>query len=387
MKNLVRILFPLALVIYVNAVYAQMPVTTSSDQVQIIRPQEVSSIIVADVSLTDVTFKRESDNKITGSFSLVSEMGKQNDIVYGMHVIDGMGNIVDASSLGKVATIREGEIVRRNFSYSIPPYISGDNLSFDLVAETTGGLPLGSQKLLQNVSIPGVASLLTCTNKNRQEISCVSTIDTTLVIGYHVASPLGKNIVNKELPVRKNTPTPLPVTSIPPGRYYVDVFTKDGNGHALASFVVQGSYGNILNTSISELSEGKILVITTVNASPSKGIQVKNTITDDSGRMCTSDQVDASTFFARQEFLTDCRKGAVITTLLSSSGVVLSSSTNPFDIQRYVQQSTTSPLITEKNTTSLRPSPYQQIAIGLFVGIIAVTFFSFMRRVRVKESL
>ena len=98
-------------------------------------------VVLADVNVGDVSVE-ETENGISGSFSLRGKMGQQNGITYGIVVRDDRNRIQDFVSLGRNETVLEGETKTLSFAYEYPKYLTGE-VSIYIVAETERGLSLG----------------------------------------------------------------------------------------------------------------------------------------------------------------------------------------------------------------------------------------------------
>lgn len=322
-----------------NGINGNTVATTSTTQAA--QPTVVTTI-VADTNVTDV-FSKEAGGKITGGFALQGNMGKQNDIVYGIIVVDSEGRIIDGTTLGTQPSIQEGEVIRKNFLYTIPTYLSGKGLAFILKAETVGGLPLGSSVLLKR-DFPVKESTLSCSEKETV-ITCTSKVDTSLTIKYFKETLLGQVVSNETKEIKKGAKL-VYINKISPGRYYIQIKNADMSAQALFSVSVKGSYGTISNTVITEKSKGLLSIVSTANVSPNIGAKIQATLTQGQVK-CGEGSGELRGGTASFDVQSTCKDGQVVVSLIDKNGTTLDTKNSAFSVTRYVPE-TTSPSSPEK---------------------------------------
>ena len=342
--------------------FAQGVVTEASSQP--VQPT-VLTTVVADINLTDVVSK-ETGSNISGAFAFQGKMGKQNDIVYGIVVIDSKGQVLDGTNLGVQASVEEGEIVRKSFNYTIPTYLSGKGITFMLHAETRGGLPLGSSVLLKK-DFPMKESTLSCTSKDTT-ITCISKIDTTLSIGYLKKKILGEVVSIETKEVKKGEKL-VYSKELPPGAYYVSIKNTDMSAQALLALSIKGSYGFISNTVVTEKSPGLLSVVATANISPNIGAKVRAVLMQGITK-CGEGEGELKGSVVSFDVMSSCKDGLVTITLVNKDDAILDTKNTPFSVIPYIP-----PVVPEPQAKFIMTMTTNHIYAGASLILLGILWF------------
>jgi hypothetical protein len=312
MKLFAFVLLSVAL-LGVPSAYAQTPTETWNSELQEV-PQAFT--ILADVDVADVVLEKNEES-YTGSFAMRSNMGLQNDIVYGIVVYDTKTNsIVDLMKIGEEPALYEGEIKRYNFSYSTPKWLVGE-VTVALQAFTKGGLALGTQ-ILGTQDMTEAKTFLKCTTE--KTISCVPEADAKLSIFLVSGNYFSNPVQTVEKVAVKNSRFELSsvFTNINPGGYLVIAENIETKEKVIVPYTVEGEYLEIQNIAASELEDGKIRIVGSVWGSMFEG-DVNLIVKDENGNIESETSTILNGVAFGEDISTKIREGVVIATVMSKT--------------------------------------------------------------------
>ena len=292
-------------------------------------------------------------------------MGEQNDILFGILAYDQNRAIVDVQKLGEEPSIRQGELKRYNFSYTVPATLKG-TFSIMLIAETKDGLILGGQELAKK-AYQGTGSTFSCTTaKTRASVTCTSTVADTLTVSYVTGSIFSASVLKETKDITKGAAASF-APALPPSPYYALVASKLGGGTAATRFVIAGDYGNIQNIAVSKIGSDMISVVVAARAVPSSGATVSVKLTGANGASCGEGTVPLLGIVASFSFADSCTDGTVTATLSSADKTVLDSSTTSFSTKTFVAKMPTN-WMSQQNLLGLALAALLLMALGYFLA-------------------
>lgn len=369
---------------FVLPAYAQTStktVTTTSVLISKTKGSTSGVTLLADVNIVDATSTRK-DNTFTGSFILQGKLGQQNDILYGVLVVDEKDQILDAKVLNTVSHINQDEIQKYSYSYTLPATVHG-NVRILLTADTKEGLTLSSGQVYSG-TISGVKVDFPCeyvegTKTSKRSVECMSPNNESVVVEYHkgsvFTSPVHKETV--ELADGKKV-TLNPV--LPAGEYFVTV-TTSANEKRIFPYTKEGVYGVISSVVVhtgDKIGEIKTVVFSNVSTSSI----VSFNLAGKNGESCGSGNVEAKGMLAVFTLSTKCAQGVVTVTLKDRQGHVLSTSSQPFSVLS-VNNSTSKDATSSAADSSLR---IKIVCMILFIIlIIAVSSVYFRNKNRAAQ--
>lgn len=296
--------------------------------------EEVRSFVVADVNVGDVQVA-EADGVVSGTFSLLGNMGQQNRIAFAVIVKDEDGNLVHVQPIeSEVTSIQQGEIKTISFSYRLPSFLSGTVTVF-VQAETTDGLPLGTQKVLEK-KLP---------EASRQPVSCAASVSEPTFACYVEKEEREVSIQYYPgslfvPPVRKDEAITIGGTAktispdLPAGRYWVAIEEAETGQPTYFPFRMPGSYGQIKNAAIAAVGDSaEIQATVSVMASPVKGTVVSVTLQDAAGELCGEATATGEGLVKEVIIETACTVGIALFELRNAQGEILDSLKEPFKAQ------------------------------------------------------
>ncbi len=383
MKSTYRTLFFISLVSVLSATaFAQTPqsTTTLSKTPKTVTRSTSTLAVVADVNLTDIKVT-ESNGALQVGLSLQSFRGQQNNIVYGVVVYDDNFNILAVTKEGSVAELPKGIIVRKNFSYTLPTFITG-KVKILLEATTESGLRLGSKEIWSG-ALKGTRSFNCSYIATSKVIQCSSIIDQKLTTDYSATSlfttaPL-TDIKNAKSGGKVTfDPTSLsesyPLTSLPAGDYNAIISNAKGENQVL-QFKVEGEYGTIKNVIVFQKKKGTVetTVLITANLSTevSDGLSFLIRLVDQQGTLCAEKTLPVTMTIIQTNFDTTCTKGTFTATLLNSDGKELDTTSQPFAVLA-VEEEKPVTANKENNTTPKIPvatAVATLVALGVLAGV------------------
>lgn len=333
---------------------------------------ETKPVVVADINVGDVV-SSEADGVVTGSFSLLGNMGLQNRIAVGLIVTDTEGNTLDTETIESNLSLRQGEVKTVPFSYTWPAYLSGP-VKLSVVAETTGGLPLGMQTVAEK-KLPAVSgNPVRCTvGEKRETYSCVSQKNREVAIEYFSGSVFAAPVRAVEKISLANTGTFVPKLDLSPGRYTVRI--KDAETDQALFFQIRalGEYGQIRNVVAYRNENPRIVRLTaSVLASPLGGARVFAELRDTQGKVCGSAVSTDDGTVHEVSVATLCPTGMLTMVLKDANGKELDKIEEPFNVLSAdatgVQQNETTPSISGEESEV--PSFISKTGVPVFVGVI-----------------
>ncbi|TXH03362.1 MAG: hypothetical protein E6R05_03210 [Candidatus Moraniibacteriota bacterium] len=288
----------------------------------------VQTVAVADVNVGDVQMT-EKDGVLTGTFVIQGKMGQQNDIVYGVVVIDAMGQTLDVQSLGQIASVMEGEAKTLSFEYTLPASLRG-KVKVLLKAETVAGLPLGTQVLLDK-DLGGVfENVLTCRGADGGMV-CTSSSDQRVKVSYYTGSIFSQPVSRDEVALSADVATDIKPT-FQPGRYSVVIRGSEAGGFSLASFRMAGSFGQIQNIVLDIDKTGSLVGLVAATASPLAGAKIEMELRSENDQVCGQGTASLEGQVAEVVFSeVKCMAGIVKTTLKGADGSTLASLSQSFN--------------------------------------------------------
>lgn len=313
------------------------------------------SAVVADVNVTDVVMT-EKDGVLAGTFALQGRMGQQNDIAYGVVVIDTEGQTLDIQPLGYVDSVREGEIKVVPFEYNLPPLLKG-SVKILLRAETMLGLPLGTQVLLERDFGGTYKRVLTCSDA-QDGISCTSLSNQVIKIDYYTGSVFSQSVENDEASLVANQVSNINA-SLKPGRYTAVIKGSVTGSFASASFRVIGTFGQIQNVAIHTNESEELVGSVVAVASPLIGTTVEMELYSENSQICGQGSAVLDSQVAEIVFNdVTCVAGTVKTILKGADGSVLASLSQSFNasditVTKPLEQIETQPLAVSPSSSGL----------------------------------
>ncbi len=327
-------LFSASILFIPVAVLAQSASVSSSLAADQSASEEVRSFVVADVNVGDVQ-AAEADGVVSGTFSLLGNMGQQNRIAFAVIVRDKAGNLVHVQPIeSEVSSVQQGEIKTIPFSYRLPSFLSGIVTVF-VQAETTDGLPLGTQKVLEK-KLP---------EASRQPVSCAASVSEPTFACYVEKEEREVSIryYPHSLfvpPTRKDEAIIIGGTAktispdLPAGRYWVAIEEVETGRLTYFPFRMPGSYGQIRNAVIAAASESAEMQATvSVVASPVKGTVVSVALKDTAGELCGEATAIGEGLVKEVTIETTCTVGIALFKLRNAQGEALDSLEEPFNVQ------------------------------------------------------
>jgi len=101
-----------------------------------------SPILIASINIDKISYTKE-DKQYNISFTLSNELGIQNDIRYGVVLINSKtNNLADLYLSNDVLTLKENEKRDLNIKYTIPNYIQEGEYILMIESQNSNGIPL-----------------------------------------------------------------------------------------------------------------------------------------------------------------------------------------------------------------------------------------------------
>lgn len=351
----------------------EAPNTTNEDLV-------TSASVVADINIYDIDVTKDEAGVIAGNFTMTAGMGQQNNIAYGVMVVNETGDLVFADRAGVIPSLKQGQVEKLSFSSSLPPNLSG-NLSVVLVAENETGLLLSYRELVKKTFSPSSTDLSCLRDKEKTDtLSCKNKTATDLTVAYS-SSMLGERTVFEVRPVTESEVMSFsPLTK--PGRYFVAI-TNENNEQAIVQLSKEGAYGQIKNIAIYQKTDNITEAVIPIYGSGLKDSSLSLTLTNNDGTVC-DEQTQAMTLPVYTLTINpSCLEGTVQATLKNASGETLDSKSQPFSIQTVVtnssvneNSSTTAPTVTKETP----PSDNFVLVLVIFLIVVVIIFFLLKRR-------
>lgn len=325
----------LSFLILPSAVFGQSdvtPVRSVQALPEAMEEGEATGFIIADVNVGDIKYT-ELDGSVNGTFTLLGNMGQQNHIATAIVAKDKGGKVLDISIIDTDVSVQLGEIKVVSFSYRFPDFLYGQ-VSLFAVAETKGGVPLGTQKILEKTFPLSKTPAVSCkATEPAGSFSCFAdsgsrTVTFSYFIGSLFTEPsfIGETVV---IGSAKQVFAP----KIPAGRYTVQA--KESTGRAIYFPIrVPGEFGQIKNAIVSSASNPGMLTVTVfAPASPSRGVLAAIGLQDESGKICGTAVANAEGFVITTDIKSSCSSGIVRIDLKNANGDVLDTVSEPFSVR------------------------------------------------------
>ncbi|MFA9262776.1 MAG: hypothetical protein ACEQSB_05540, partial [Undibacterium sp.] len=293
---------------------------------------ETKTFIVADINVGDVQ-SSEADGVVTGSFTLLGNMGLQNRIAVGLVVTDSEGNLLDTQTIESNLSIRMGEVKTIPFTYRWPEYLGGA-VTLSVRAETTGGLPLGMQKIVGKKFSAVSGNPIRCTVGDKVEnFTCVTQKTREVTIEYFAGSIFSAPVRSAEKISLVSTDNFVPKINLPSGRYTVKMKDTDTDQTLFFQIRVPGEYGKIRNVVVYRNENQRIARITmSILASPIKGVAVVVELRDASGWSCGTATAQNEGLVGEVSIATTCSAGTIAVSLRNAAGQELDRIEESFNV-------------------------------------------------------
>lgn len=352
-----------------SPVYAQTKVATDTDKTAVKTPT-ATGIILADVNIVDV-IATSTNGVFSGRFSIQGKLGQQNDVHYGVMVLDDKDIILDAKELGVIPKISQGETNRYTLKYQLPTYVSG-NVRVLLVAETSGGLVLSTNQIFKG-NVAGTKNNFLCTyiaGTKTSKISrteCLSPKDTSINVSYGVGSIFATSTLIETINLKAGKKVTLS-PNLAPGEYFATIVTKAGEKRILPA-TKEGVYGDISSVVVhtgETLNVVKVAVFANVSTS---SVVVANLV-GNNGEECGKAETEVKGVAAEVSIATKCTTGTIMITLKDRQGTVMSTSSEPFSVLTFVRDT---PKVAERK--GMTANDLMLISLVGLVGVLGALIY------------
>jgi len=319
-----------------SPVYAQNKVATDTDKTAVKTPT-ATGVILADVNIVDV-IATSTNGVFSGRFSIQGKLGQQNDVHYGVMVLNDKDTILDAKELGIISKINQGETNRYTLKYSLPTYISG-SVRVLLVAETAKGLTLSHNQIFKG-DIAGEKSNFPCsfiagTKVSKvSKIECSSSKDTSLTVSYGKNSIFATPNLTETINLKAGKKVVLS-PNVAPGEYFATIVTKAGDKRILP-LTKDGVYGNISSIVVHTGNKANVVKVAVFADVSTSSVAIVNLVGANSEE-CGKGETDVKGVVAEFSFETKCKTGTVTVALKDKQGQVLGLSSEPFSVLTFVK--------------------------------------------------
>ncbi|HCC06406.1 TPA: hypothetical protein DEP94_03570 [Candidatus Nomurabacteria bacterium] len=350
-------------------VYAQNKVATTTDKTGVKTPTAVG-VILADVNIVDV-IATSTNGVFSGRFSIQGKLGQQNDVHYGLMVLDDKDTILDAKELGVISKINQGETNRYTLKYSLPTYISG-SVRVLLVAETAKGLTLSHNQIFKG-DITGEKSNFPCvyiagTKASKvSKIECLSSKDTSLTVSYGKNSIFATSNLTETINLKSGKKVVLS-PNVAPGEYFATIVTKAGDKRILP-LTKDGVYGNISSIVVHTGDKANVVKVAVFADVSTSSVAIVNLVGANSEE-CGKGEAELKGVAVEFSIETKCKTGTVTVALKDKQGQVLGLASEPFSVLTFVKAGEKG-----KGNTS------NTLALVSLVGLIGVVgLFNYFRK-------
>jgi hypothetical protein len=320
----------------------------------------VRAVVFSEVNFANVSVATTTET-IRGSYTLTSDMGKQNGINIGIIAQDNTTKLaIDAVTLSQNVSIQQGEKKTFSYSYTIPRYLKG-NVTFFLKAETNAGLTVATSKL-ETTDLSGAGFPVSCEiiDTAKGTITCTASEATTAQISYSKGSTFGARINETTKDFKKGEKYSF-TPDLPAGRYVVHVGASKESG-AVFSYTAPGVYGTISSFVVSSGTQGVLHTVVVVQTSD-KDASLALTLKDTSGAICMTNTQKVGMGPIVFDTPSTCAEGTASIELVSGTGEKLDSKTESFSIRIL------SPATTTTNTT-MSHTTIMYALLGLIVLVV-----------------
>lgn len=383
MNKIIKTIFLTLLLFFVGTMVYAEEAPYIQEIPEVVSPEKSSFVVIADVNVGDVNVE-ETETELRGTFTLLGKMGQQNNISYGITVKNDENEMVDFVSLGEDVSVQEGEGKILSFKYTYPRTLHGD-LSFYLSAETKTGVPLGLQKIHEQVFSSAEQRAFSCiSEENATKLTCTHKTGDKLMIAYYSGSIFSNPDFIREVEVKSSVPTVIQ-QEIVPGRYRV-VISDENNYYELHKLQVLGIYGTIKNIVLHE-EEGILSGVVTVDTLQLKENTLDVTVVDVDGITCEKKSLPFEGVSTEFTLESKCVDGTVEVVLLDKDGVMLASEKQPFSVKQFVDNRTTTELSTESTVSEMSAtgegnSKMVIIITGIMLALVLLLVLFMIRRKR-----
>lgn len=348
--------------------------------------------VVADVGLVDIDLRVEED-RLIGNFSIISRMGRQNDIVYGLTLSDASGKFLGGFNLGEVSYLEEGQISKQTIDFKVPPLLErGGLVKLKLVAETKSGLPLSS-KNVGEISLP---------DKVKVENICTSDLDQAGKITCEFGADFNGELVFKSSLISSVDLARVPVVS--KGGASVELTVPDSisggyfgvllnqNEEVVSVFRAKSDkvYAKFRNVIVYE-NNGFMVVTAPVALTLGKKVTIEYNLTGVSGEVCLQgkEELRSSVFNYILEKKVGCESGSITLGLIDQNNNSLDKYSNTYSVTKYSNPGevaeVASGLSDENTANSSKSALVTVILVGILILVIAMIWYQ--RKGKEEDSI
>lgn len=336
----------------------------------------VDVTVVADINLGDVKVT-EVAGTYSGSFTLLGKMGLQNDIVYGVVVYDSTRHVVDLKKLGELNSLRQGELKRIDFTYTVPKVLTG-TVTVSLEAYTKGGLLIGAQTL-GTKKYPASTAPLTCSGYG-DTAKCVAKNAGTYSVSRYAGSFFSTAAETKSWVAKVGESEVLAslFSGTVPGSYVVTLAGAPDGGVVAYPMRIPGSYVTVQNLVISREADG-IHVVGVLTGS-AKELSARLAFTPASGSTCEAMTVPVVAYAFDAKLSASCTEGTVALAVVGPDGATLGQATAPFSVLTSAEKQT--PSTAPSSSTGMSLGSYALPIAGVLVVLVIIGLIAFFWRRR-----
>lgn len=308
-----------------------------------------SPILIASINIDKISYTKE-DKQYNISFTLSNELGIQNDIRYGVVLINSKtNNLADLYLSNDVLTLKENEKRDLNIKYTIPNYIQEGEYILMIESQNSNGIPLaripvdleGNKIIITNSSNISISNCKMFLGENEAfdsikpiEKDNTLPLNATCIINNETSSDknnvnvrlithlktqfgdiLNNNIIEKKISLKANSNTTVSF-EIPrineTGDYSVDTFLIDSTNKKLTpstyiNYSISGIQIYIKNATLdksSYLANSKALLNIFWSGRVNKPtmFKAKTTVLDENNTLCGKVETN---FMVNNMFMTD----------------------------------------------------------------------------------
>ncbi len=334
------------------------------------------SPVVADVFMYDVATST-SEGALAGSFSLTGRMGQENNIRYGIVILDSKGTVLDTNRLGEIEMLKEGETKSLTFMWLSPRYFKGE-VTLALVVENADGLLLAWQNILQT-TYSGKDALVMCGPDTgaADSVVCESKKDTMLTLSY-AQTMLGERTALAEKSVKAGVKQKI-TPDVPPGRYFVFITDSEG-GISVNTINKKGTYGSIVNIAVYKNVLGASEVVIPIYGSGLSGTSLSIKLTDSTGAVCAESTQTLVTPVFTFPIDASCTTGAITAEFKANDGSVLDTVTETFSVETFVPESVTTEDVAPSVSAPAQSPLFFVLVSALALIILAVLLYMFKKK-------
>ena len=294
--------------------------------------------VVADVGLVDVDVKIDGTT-IVGTFSLISRIGRQNDIVYGLIFVSEDGGVVNGLNLGEVPFLDEGQVRTESINVKIPEIISNEGpVSIRIVAETKNGLPLSSKTIgeIDVLSTQAPAVICTVGQDLNNTILCEFLTDFSGEMVFKNSLLEKSEIARFTVQGTVGSATEFVVPDSVRGNYYGVLLNSEQQVIDVIRGRSQKDYAKFLNVVVYQSVESLVLaapIDLRVTSNPS----IRYSLKDQGGAICFEGEelISRSVFTLKFPENLGCQTGTVAVQIIDQAGILLDEYISTFNVVNY----------------------------------------------------